>query len=694
MTLLRLMQQSNKFALQHSNIKLRVLPGVPGANGPPGPQGIQGPQGVPGQDGIGLTDGDKGDITVSSAGSTWTIDNGSVTYPKIQNVSVTARFLGRITAGAGSIEELTGTEATSLLNNFTDTLKGLAPLSGGGTDNFLRADGTWAQPPGTGGADGDRGDIIVSGGGTIWTIDAGVVTLGKLANINTGKLIGRDAALSGIPEEISASGGIEFTGSGAIQTSAFTGDVTKAAGGTVTTIANDAVTYAKMQNVSATSRFLGRITAGAGDTEELTGTQATTLLDAFTSSLKGVTPASGGGTTNYLRADGSWAPPPTGTVPDGDKGDITVTSSGATWTIDNSVVTYAKMQNVSATSRLMGRITAGAGVMQELTGTQATTLLDPFTSTLKGVVTASGGGTTNFLRADGTWVAPPTGTVADGDYGDIVVSSSGTVWKVDSAATPQMAGIELGHVSDTTLSRSSAGVLAVEGVTVPLNATTNIHTAQQIELGHASDTTLSRSSAGVLAVEGVTVPTGSVGAVDRAAVRANGTGGASIEGSVLLIADTTGALSRSGGGGIQMEGTNTNDSATAGQVGEVIESEVLSGSAVSATTAVTFNVTSISLTAGDWDVWATVANFSNAATVTTALVAGITTTSATLPVSPNKGAFVNFQQTFPTGSNNTISVGKMRLSLSTTTTVYLVMRLVFSVNTNAGYGYIGARRAR
>lgn len=74
-------------------------------------------------------------------------------------------------------------------------------------------------------------------------------------------------------------------------------------------IDNDAVTYAKLQNVTATSRFLGRITAGAGDTEELTGTQATTLLDNFTSALKGTVPASGGGTTNFLRADATWAAP-------------------------------------------------------------------------------------------------------------------------------------------------------------------------------------------------------------------------------------------------------------------------------------------------------------------------------------------------------------------------------------------------
>ena len=52
-------------------------------------------------------------------------------------------------------------------------------------------------------------------------------------------------------------------------------------------IADDAVTYAKMQNVSATNRFLGRITAGAGDEEELTPTQATSLLDAATTTVKG-----------------------------------------------------------------------------------------------------------------------------------------------------------------------------------------------------------------------------------------------------------------------------------------------------------------------------------------------------------------------------------------------------------------------
>ena len=63
----------------------------------------------------------------------------------------TATFKGRLSAGTGIPEDLNGTQATTLLDTFTATLKGLAPLSGAGTTTFLRADGTWAAPPGVGG---------------------------------------------------------------------------------------------------------------------------------------------------------------------------------------------------------------------------------------------------------------------------------------------------------------------------------------------------------------------------------------------------------------------------------------------------------------------------------------------------------------------------------------------------------------
>lgn len=116
--------------------------------------------------GSSITDGDKGDITVSGSGANWTIDNlavtsakianDAVTYAKLQNISATNRFLGRITASAGDAEELTGTQATSLLDVFTTSVKGLVPAATGGntTTQFLRKDGTWVVPTGSSGVTG------------------------------------------------------------------------------------------------------------------------------------------------------------------------------------------------------------------------------------------------------------------------------------------------------------------------------------------------------------------------------------------------------------------------------------------------------------------------------------------------------------------------------------------------------------
>lgn len=65
------------------------------------------------------------------------------------------------------------------------------------------------------------------------------------------------------------------------QTITLTGNVTGSGTGSfAATIANDAVTYAKMQNVSTNDRILGRSTAGAGDVEEIVCTSfARSVLD-------------------------------------------------------------------------------------------------------------------------------------------------------------------------------------------------------------------------------------------------------------------------------------------------------------------------------------------------------------------------------------------------------------------------------
>ena len=132
-------------------------------------------------------------------------------------------------------------------------------------------------------------------------------------------------------------------------------------------------------------------------------------------------------------------------------------------------------------------------------------------------------------------------------------------------------------------------------------------------------------------------------------------------------------------------GTATNDSASAGNVGETITA---TGSAVAITTNVQTNVTSISLTAGDWLVYGSIKSNPAAGTTTTETAGGINTTSATLPTIYN--AVGTGAATISTGT----SAPTVRVSISGTTTVYLVARIQYAVSTCTVSGTISGVRIR
>lgn len=142
-----------------------------------------------------------------------------------------------------------------------------------------------------------------------------------------------------------------------------------------------------------------------------------------------------------------------------------------------------------------------------------------------------------------------------------------------------------------------------------------------------------------------------------------------------------------------LAGVTTNSNAAAGNIGEYISSSIAVGSAVSLTTAVGANVTSISLTAGDWDVWGVVMFTENVATVVTQTFGSINTTSATYGGQPNGGGSATWAGSV-TGAPTSLGGLKMRQSLATTTTLYLNAQAAFTTNTMAAYGFIGARRIR
>lgn len=227
----------------------------------------------------------------------------------------------------------------------------------------------------------------------------GNVTLAKVANVATDRLIGRDTAGAGVPEELTVGGGVEFTGSGGIQRSALTGDVTASAGSGSTTIANDAVTNAKLADMAANT-FKANNTGSSADPADITVAQAKTLLAIGASDVSGLATVATSGSASDLG---------TGTLPAGRMpaltGDVTTSAGAVATTIGANKVTNSMLAQVS-TATFKGRTTAGSGNVEDLTATQATALLNACTGTTKGLVPAPPNNTTTFLRGDSTFAAP------------------------------------------------------------------------------------------------------------------------------------------------------------------------------------------------------------------------------------------------------------------------------------------------
>jgi hypothetical protein len=151
--------------------------------------------------------------------------------------------------------------------------------------------------------------------------------------------------------------------------------------------------------------------------------------------------------------------------------------------------------------------------------------------------------------------------------------------------------------------------------------------------------------------------------------------------------------------GDQLLGTTTNDNAATGNVGEVITATTGTFSVpVALTTATAIALGSISLTAGDWDVWYQVGFTGGSTTTVTSLAAQTSTTSASVGQSDvsfinivNPTALVLFNSSF----NSVAYCGPIkRYSLASTTSVFLNVYATFATSTCSGFGNLFARRVR
>jgi len=425
-------------------------------------------------------------------------------------------------------------------------------------------------------------------------------------------------------------------------------------GGALTT--GGAVTF------SGAHAFIGTLTADTNVTFPTSGTLATTAgsLASITGDAGSATVSSGaititGGATGLTTSGSSATLTLTGTLVTGYGGTgvtsvttVPAATAFAGWDANKnlSANNFLPAYTTTATAASTTTLTVGSTYAQFFTGTTTQTVLMPVTSTLY-----------------------------DGFPFYIVNNSTGNV-TIQSSGANNIQVMAAGTTAYLTCVNTGVTTAAGWNCEYAFNGgegSGTVNSGTQYDLAYYATTgtavsALATANSGVLVTNSSGVP--SISSTLPAFIT-----------SSITFSPTTGGI----------VGTTTNDNAAAGKVGEFVSSIIPVASAVTFTANSNTNVTSISLTAGDWDVYGYVYIGTQTA-AGTALIGWVNTTNGGSP--PDPSLYGSIQLAVGSlGNGCGIMTPLTRISIASPTTVYLNTYYASASNSTGG-GSIQARRVR
>ncbi len=353
--------------------------------------------------------------------------------------------------------------------------------------------------------------LIVTGSSGLVTIKNGIVldpaaadpatpSNGQLwYNSTTSKLRARQNGASvdviggGTPG--GTSGQIQYNNAGALAGLTINGDATLNAGTGALTIANSAVTFAKMSNLAANS-IIGNNTGAAAAPVALTAAQVKSLLAITSAEVSGLGALATAGSVNLsTQATGTLqaAQEPAHT------GDVANPAGSLALTIASNAVTNAKAAQMAATT-IKANVTGATANATDATPAQVTAILPTFVasgpSAAKGLVPAPSttAGTAAFLREDGTWATPAAGGGGETNTASNINTGGVGVFKQKTGVNLEFRGVNAGASNNITVTSDAANN------EIDIDLVSNVQNLAMLGINATADATnkLSVSSSAVL----------------------------------------------------------------------------------------------------------------------------------------------------------------------------------------------------